>query len=107
MFRFLGDYVDRGRQNLETICLLFAYKVKFPEVTHVCLLAILGRFKTLQNMFLLRGNHECSAVNRVYGEPTSVAEGTSFLGFYEECNRRYQSVRLWRVFQVRFALSRA
>uniref|UniRef100_A0AC34PVV4 Serine/threonine-protein phosphatase n=1 Tax=Panagrolaimus sp. JU765 TaxID=591449 RepID=A0AC34PVV4_9BILA len=68
-YLFLGDYVDRGRQNLETICLFFCYKVKYPE-----------------NFFLLRGNHECSAINRVYG-------------FFEECNRRYQSVRLWQAFQ--------
>ncbi|EYB95648.1 hypothetical protein Y032_0157g3189 [Ancylostoma ceylanicum] len=71
-YLFLGDYVDRGRQNIETICLMFCYRIKYSE-----------------SFFMLRGNHECPAINRVYG-------------FYEECNRRYKSSRLWSSFQDTF-----
>ncbi|KAK5969284.1 Serine/threonine-protein phosphatase [Trichostrongylus colubriformis] len=68
---FLGDYVDRCKKSFEVIMLLLCYRIKFPHLIH-----------------LLRGNHECSKMNRLYG-------------FYEEL-RRKRCIYMWKKFQEVF-----
>lgn len=64
---FLGDYVDRGKNSIETIMLHFCYKTAYPE-----------------HFFLLRGNHECASINKMYG-------------FFDDVKRRY-NVKLFKAF---------
>lgn len=58
---YLGDYVDRGKKQLETLAYVLSLKMRRPE-----------------EVVLLRGNHETQRMNRSYG-------------FYRVANARYSS----------------
>ena len=63
-FLFLGGYVDKNYNSLETVQLLLCLKVKYPD-----------------SITLLRGNHDCGFISSYQGK------------FYMETLRKYGNIQ--------------
>ncbi|KAG8454277.1 hypothetical protein GDO86_000791 [Hymenochirus boettgeri] len=73
---FNGDFVDRGKQSIEILMILFAFQLVYPKVVH-----------------LNRGNHEDYVVNLRYGFTKEVMEKYRVHG--KKILKMLQSVFSW------------
>ncbi len=77
---FLGDYVDRGRRQLDVVVYVARLKLEYPE-----------------KVILLRGNHEDGQVNTYYGFRDSVPSE-----IYRLCQRWFDLLDVFALWEGRF-----
>lgn len=69
---FLGDYVDRGQFQIETITLLLALRIEYPD-----------------NFFLIRGNHEFIDINATGGFKDEILNAGYSETLFEKFNEAF------------------
>ncbi|KAF9339290.1 Protein with carboxyl methyl esterase activity [Linnemannia elongata] len=76
---FMGDFVDRGFNSLETFTLLMVLKARWPD-----------------KITLLRGNHESRQITNVYGFYGKFLEKQDLSLDYYECQTKYGNANVWK-----------
>ena len=66
-YLFIGDYVDRGHDSIETFIYLLCLKLQNPS-----------------RIYLTRGNHECREISLTYG-------------LYDEVLNKYGDIEVWHI----------